>query len=54
MLSDYLRLQSAHLAAVINGDVETFRAQIHDAGLRKDEAKYAVLTHREQHGCGWP
>ena len=50
--SEYLRLQSAQIAAILNGDPDTFQQQIHEAAMRKDEAKYAVIAHREAHHCG--
>jgi hypothetical protein len=51
-VSEYLRLQSAQTAAVINSDPVNFQRELHEAQMRKDEAKYAVLTHVEEHGCG--
>lgn len=51
-VSEYLRLQSAQLATILNGDAVTFQHDIHEASIRKDEAKYALMAHREQHGCG--
>jgi hypothetical protein len=50
--SEYLRYQTAQLVAIINGDPFTFQRELHQAEILKDEAKYAVITHREQHGCG--
>jgi|KBSSwiStaDraftv2_1062776.scaffolds.fasta_scaffold2121143_2 hypothetical protein len=51
-VSEYLRLQSAQLASILNGDSVTFQKELHGAEMRKNEAKYAVLAHREAHGCG--
>lgn len=51
-VSDHHRMQSAQLAAVLRGDEEfPFEAEIAAAALARQQAKYAVLAHREQHGC---
>jgi hypothetical protein len=50
-VSEYHRLQSAQVAAVINGEGFLFEEQLADAAIRRDEAKYAVLAHQQAHGC---
>jgi hypothetical protein len=49
--SEHLQALSAQLKAVADGDGFVFEAEIHATRDRKDEAKYAVLQHQEQHGC---
>jgi hypothetical protein len=51
-VSEYLRLQSAKLAAIINGDTMTIDEQLSATEIAKDNAKYALLAHRAKHGCG--
>ena len=51
-VSEYLRLQAALLAAIINDDAMTIDEQLSAAGMAKDNAKYALLAHSEMHGCG--
>lgn len=50
-VSEYNRIQSAQLAAVLNGDGFQFQAELGEAEARKENAKYAVLIHEEEHGC---
>jgi hypothetical protein len=52
--SEYLRYETAQLVAILNGDAFTFQRELHEAEIRKEEAKYAVITHREEHGCDGP
>ena len=51
-VSEYLRLQAAQIAAVINDATDTLQNEIHEADERKDAAKYALIAHLESHGCG--
>jgi hypothetical protein len=48
---DYLRLTSAQVLALKNGDVYQFAAQMEAARQRKEEAKEAIFHHRQQYGC---
>ena len=50
-VSDYNRMNSAQVAAVLAGEDFQFQEEIAKAGARKDEAKYAILKHHEEHGC---
>jgi hypothetical protein len=50
-VSEYNRMNSAQVAAVLNGEGFLFTELIAEAGTRKDQAKYAVLKHQEEHGC---
>ena len=49
--SDYLRMQSARLISLIDGDGFQFVSEIKAAAKIKDEARDAVLDHERQHGC---
>ena len=51
-VDEYLRLQSAQVPAVLDGDETRFAKEIREAGHRKDAAKYALIHHHRQHGCG--
>jgi hypothetical protein len=44
-------MNTAQVAAVVNGVSFQFTEQIAKAGIRKDRAKYAVLKHEQGHGC---
>jgi hypothetical protein len=50
-VSNYNRMQSAQLAAVLRGEDFQFQAQIEEAAHERDQLKYAILAHRESHGC---
>lgn len=51
-VSEYHRMQSAQMAALLKGHEDfPFEAQIAEAARARDNAKYAVLAHREEHGC---
>jgi hypothetical protein len=44
-------MHSAQLAAVLKAEDFLFQHEIAEAGRRKDQAKYAILEHRQEHGC---
>jgi hypothetical protein len=44
-------MQSAQLAAVRKGKDFPYEAELAEALRRKENAKYAILAYREQHGC---
>ena len=50
-VSEHNRMQSAQVAAVLKGQDFPFREEIEKAATAKDRAKYAVLAHRQEHGC---
>ena len=50
-VSEYNRMNSAQVAAVLRGEDFMFQDEIEKAGRRKDEAKYAILEHRQEHRC---
>jgi hypothetical protein len=50
-VSELHRMQSAQVAAVRNGEDFPFQEQIAAAAERRELAKYAVIAHRETHGC---
>ena len=50
-VSEYNRMHSAQLAAVLKGEDFPFCDEIAKAEQRKDDAKYAILAHRQEHGC---
>ena len=49
---EYQRMQTAQVAAVLNGKDFLFEDWVEKAAKAKDEAMYAILRHREEHGCG--
>lgn len=49
--SEYYRMQSAQLAALLNGENRPFDQQIAEAAIRRDNVKCAILAHRQKHGC---
>jgi len=53
-VSDYHRMQSAQVAAVLKGADFPFEAELAEAASRRENAKYAILAHQQQHGCGDP
>jgi hypothetical protein len=44
-------MQSAQLAAVLQGEDFPFEEEIARAAARRESAKYDVLAHQQQHGC---
>lgn len=48
---EYSRLYSARMAALSSGEEAPPIDDLSDAELRKENAKYAILLHQEQHGC---
>jgi hypothetical protein len=50
-VSEYNRMHTAQLAAVLNGEDFPFEQEIALANERREQAKYAILAHREAHGC---
>ena len=50
-VSEYNRMSSAQALAIRRGEGFRFGEQIAAAGRLKDEAKYAILKHEEEHGC---
>ena len=50
-VSECHRMQSAQLEALRRGEDVQFEEQIMQANNRRELAKYAVLEHREKHGC---
>ena len=54
VVTEYQRMQTAQLAAVFNGANFPFEDWIAKAAVRMEQAKYAVIAHRKQHGlnCG--
>jgi hypothetical protein len=50
-VSEYHRMQTAQVAAVLNGEDFPFEEWISNAAVRMEQVKYAVLAHRESHGC---
>lgn len=45
------RIHAAQLRAVLSGDGFQFQDELADALERKENAKYAVLVHQQEHGC---
>ena len=50
-VSEHHRMQSAQVAAVLNGQDFPFEEEIARASARREQAKYEVLAHRAEHGC---
>jgi len=50
-VSEHDRMQSAQVAAVLRGEDFPFEEEIASAADRRENAKYAILTHRQHHGC---
>lgn len=50
-VSEHHRMQSAQVKAVLNGEDFLFEAEIADTAARRENAKYAILAHRRDHGC---
>jgi len=50
-VSELNRMQSAQTAALLRGEDFTFEEQIAEATRQRDNLKYAILKHQEEHGC---
>jgi hypothetical protein len=50
-VSECNRIQSAQVVAVKRGESFTFENELATASQRRENAKYAILTHTEEHGC---
>ena len=51
-VKEYHRMQTAQVAAVLNGKDFPFEDWLEKAAKAKEQAKYAILRHLEEHGCG--
>ena len=52
-VQELVRLHEEQFQSILGGDLDSTRFDdlIHMANERKQEAKYAYLTHLETHGC---
>jgi hypothetical protein len=52
-VQDLVKLHEQQFLTVVEGDVSAnrFDILIHDANEKKQNAKYAYMSHLEQHGC---
>jgi hypothetical protein len=50
-VSEYNRMNSAQVSALMNDKGFLFQKEIAAAAERRDAAKYAILEHQEAHGC---
>jgi hypothetical protein len=50
-VSEHHRMQSAQTAAVLSGADFPFEEEIARASAQRENAKYAVLLHQQEHGC---
>jgi hypothetical protein len=52
-VQDLVKLHEQQFLTVVEGDLTAHRFDIliHDATEKKQNAKYAYMTHLEQHGC---
>lgn len=48
---EYNRLSLARIVALMDGSEAPTLDAVFDAEARKDNAKYAILIHAEEHGC---
>jgi hypothetical protein len=49
-VSEVNRMHSAQVAAVLNGDGLYFQDELNAAEVRRENAKYALMTHLREHG----
>jgi hypothetical protein len=49
-VSEYHRMQSAQLEALLRGDAFDFEIEIAKAAQRREQAKYAIIAYQEEHG----
>ena len=49
-VSDLNRISCAQLAAILNGDDASFEGELARAENRRDNAKYAIPGHQQEHG----
>jgi len=49
-VSDYWRVQCAQVLAVTNGEDVPFEEEIAAAALRRENAKFTIMAHIEEHG----
>lgn len=50
-VSEYHRMLSAQVESMLKGEGLRFEDEVTRARERRDNAKYAVLAHKEAHGC---
>ena len=50
-ISDHHRMQSAQVAALRKGDGFLFEKELAEASERRLNVKYAIIAHKEKHGC---
>jgi hypothetical protein len=50
-VAEHHRMQSGQLAAVLRGEDFPYEREIAKALLQRENAKYAVLAHQDEHGC---
>jgi hypothetical protein len=50
-VSEYNRMNTAEALAVMRGAGFHFTELIAEAAKRKEDAKYALIQHEEEHGC---
>ena len=50
-VAEYHRMQTAQLASILKGEDFQFEREIAEAAAHRENAKYAVLAHQQEHGC---
>jgi hypothetical protein len=50
-VSEHHRMQTAQVAAVLQGEDFPFENEIARAAAQRENAKYAILAHQQEHGC---
>ena len=49
--SEYLRMESAQLRALVNGDGRQFDREIARARKERDQFRELIMLHQQNHGC---
>jgi len=44
-------MQSAQMCSLVRGDGFRFEKEIQEAEQAREDAKYAILVHEQEHGC---
>jgi hypothetical protein len=50
-IAEHHRIQTAQVAAVLRGEDFPFEEELALAAAKRENAKYAVLAHQQEHGC---
>ena len=50
-VSEYLRMESAQITALVRGEDVPFAVELEAARKMKEAAKQAIREHQKRHGC---